>query len=96
MREKAADIIKSHGLLLAAMAATVLVYLKVLGFEHISWDDPEMVFRNSDVTGFRLSSFFSSHYVGNYIPLTMVFHALSWSVFGELQGTMPLTLRCTC
>jgi protein O-mannosyl-transferase len=83
MREKAADILRSHGLLLAAMAATVLVYLKVLGFEHISWDDPEMVFRNNDVTGFRLSAFFSSHYVGNYIPLTMVFHALSWSVFGE-------------
>ncbi|MBL7918285.1 MAG: hypothetical protein JNM96_07790, partial [Bacteroidia bacterium] len=32
-----------------ALLATVLVYFNSLHFNYISWDDPEMVFKNKDV-----------------------------------------------
>lgn len=45
-----------------------------------------MVFKNKDVRSFNLFAFFSSHYVGNYIPLTMFFHALNWKLAGTNVG----------
>src|SRR5436190_14274352 len=86
MAEKAGKLINTYGILIAAMIVTVLVYLKVLGFGHISWDDPEMVFKNRDVSNFRLGSFFTSYYVGNYLPLTMMLHAVAWSLFGSMDA----------
>ncbi|MBL7902712.1 MAG: tetratricopeptide repeat protein [Bacteroidia bacterium] len=46
------------------------------------WDDPEMVFANADVKSFDLKALFSSHYLGNYIPVTMMAHALAYFLFG--------------
>lgn len=46
------------------------------------WDDPEMVFANSAVKTFDLTAFFSSHYLGNYIPITMLAHAIAYFLFG--------------
>ncbi len=65
------------------LLAGFLIYLRFLFFGHISWDDPEMVFRNSDVKQFQLKGLFTKHYVGNYIPVTMLVHALAWLSFGE-------------
>jgi protein O-mannosyl-transferase len=73
--------LKQHAALWIILAATLIVYLKSLFFPSISWDDPEMVFRNADVKHFNLFSFFSKHYVGNYIPLTMLTHAINWMLF---------------
>ncbi|MCC6371898.1 MAG: tetratricopeptide repeat protein [Bacteroidia bacterium] len=65
-----------------ALLATALLYGRFLWFGHISWDDPEMVFKNKAVREFNLSALFSNHYVGNYIPVTMFLHALNWALFG--------------
>ncbi len=73
--------VKQHAALWIILAATLIVYFKSLAFPSISWDDPEMVFRNSDVKHFDVLSFFRKHYVGNYIPLSMVTHAINWLLF---------------
>jgi protein O-mannosyl-transferase len=67
-------------LILSAIAAAV-VYSRFLFYGHISWDDPEMVFRNRAVHEFDLKSLWTGHFVGNYIPLTMTIHALNWWIF---------------
>lgn len=66
-----------------ALTATLLVYVPTLSFPYISWDDPEMIFKNKDVKQFDILAIFSKHYVGNYIPLTMLFHSVSWFVFKD-------------
>ena len=83
MASKAGNIIRQHGLLLAALLAAIVAYARIVGYGHISWDDPEMVFRNAQVKAFDLPAFFSNHYVGNYLPLTMIFHASAWTLFGD-------------
>lgn len=75
-----------HPLLLVAFAVAIAVYARFLSFGHISWDDPEMVFRNKAVRDFDLSALLRDHFVGNYIPVTMLMHALSWSLFGDHAG----------
>lgn len=40
-----------------------------------------MVFRNNAVKGFDIKELFTNHYVGNYIPVTMTLHAVSWLLF---------------
>lgn len=45
-----------------------------------------MVFRNEAVRHFDLKELFTRHYVGNYIPLTILVHALAWALFGEHNG----------
>lgn len=72
-----------HLFLIVALVATIIAYANTLNFPHISWDDPEMVFRNRDVIGFDIAALLSSHYVGNYIPLTMLTHAIDWFLFGK-------------
>jgi protein O-mannosyl-transferase len=81
---------RTKGFLVFATAGLILltafIYLRVLSFPAISWDDPEMVFKNNDVRHFNISAFFTSHYVGNYIPLTMCAHALLWVISGIDAG----------
>lgn len=45
-----------------------------------------MVFKNKAVKSFDLSALFTDHFVGNYIPLTMLVHALSWLLFKTNDG----------
>ncbi len=45
------------------------------------WDDQEMIFANIDVKSFNLKALFSSSYAGNYIPVTMLLHALTFFLF---------------
>lgn len=85
-------IVKDQFVLSLAILFTIVVYSRFLFFHHISWDDPEMVFANEDVQSFDVAKFFSKHYVGNYIPVTMLFHALSWLVFGNYDGGHHLIL----
>jgi tetratricopeptide (TPR) repeat protein len=66
-----------------AVAVALIIYSRFLFFGHISWDDPEMVFRNKEIRDFDLKALFTNHYVGNYIPLTMLSHAISWLLFGS-------------
>lgn len=57
------------------------MYSRFLSFGHISWDDPEMVFKNKAVQNFDLKALFTGQYVGNYIPVTMLFHSIGWLLF---------------
>lgn len=70
-----------HFIFWIAIAVTMAIYFKSLYFPFISWDDPEMVFKNKDVINFNFAAIFSNHYVGNYLPLTMLTHALNWALF---------------
>lgn len=75
--------VKANRLLAVALLITFLVYARFLFFGHISWDDPEMVFKNKAVATFDLKALFTNHYVGNYIPITMLLHSLTWQLFGN-------------
>lgn len=81
------DILKKqfseHVFLMVAFIATIIAYFGTLQYPHISWDDPEMVFRNRDVISLNIGAFFTEHYVGNYIPLTMLTHSIEWLLFGK-------------
>lgn len=81
MIRQATRIINQHTILSLALLISFFVYLRFLSFGHISWDDPEMVFRNKAVQSFDLKTLLQNHYVGNYIPVTMLVHAFGWLIF---------------
>ncbi len=84
--------IRRHSAISAVILVTLLVYLRFVAFGHISWDDPEMVFKNKLVQSFSVKGFFTHHFVGNYIPVTMLLHALAWKLFGSFDGGHHLLL----
>jgi protein O-mannosyl-transferase len=86
VREKFSTFFKDHWLIFLALAFTIICYAQFFSYGSISWDDPEMVFRNADVKRFDASDFFTSQYVGNYIPFTMLAHALAYLSFGNKFG----------
>ena len=72
--------------LTVALIVTVLVYYKFFFYGHISWDDPEMVFKNKFVRTFDVKGLFTNHFVGNYIPVTMFTHSVAWLLFENNDG----------
>jgi tetratricopeptide (TPR) repeat protein len=83
-------IFNEHFVLMIALCLGLIVYFKFLYYGHISWDDPEMVFRNKAVMHFDVKTLLNGHFVGNYIPLTMFFHALTWLFFEGNDGAHHL------
>ena len=81
--QNARNIVKENSLLLLALLVCAVIYGLRIKQVHISWDDPEMVFKNQDVQHFQLSAIFRKHYVGNYLPVTMLAHALMYFFFGS-------------
>lgn len=86
------DTLNRHTILIAALALTLAVYARFLFFGHISWDDPEMLFKNKVVQGLQLKGLFTQHFVGNYIPITMLVHALAWLLFKTSDGAHHLLI----
>jgi protein O-mannosyl-transferase len=84
--ENVKNYVKENYILALALLVTFAVYFQFIFFAHISWDDPEMVFRNKDVQQFNAVKLFSHHYVGNYIPITMFVHSLVWVLFKNSDG----------
>ncbi len=80
---KLKNIIKDDLIIIVALVITAVVYFKLLFYNHISWDDPEMVFKNKAVQTFDIKALFTNHYVGNYIPITMFVHAITWLIFDD-------------
>jgi tetratricopeptide (TPR) repeat protein len=76
-------LLNQHLVATVAVAVTLIIYFKFMFYGHISWDDPEMVFKNDAVKTFDVKQFFSGHFVGNYIPVTMLFHAIGWLLFED-------------
>lgn len=62
-------------LLLIALA-TFLAYSNMFTAGLITWDDADFTVNNPDVQSFNIKAFFSSFYLGNYPPLTMVSFAI--------------------
>jgi protein O-mannosyl-transferase len=79
-------IIKENSLLAIALVVCIFVYAKFIFFGHISWDDPEMVFKNKFVKTFAVKELVTNHFVGNYIPIAMLTHALAWLLFEDNDG----------
>ncbi len=79
-------LVKEQFILVIAVLLTFFIYFKFLFFGHISWDDPEMVFKNDFVKEFDLKALFKNHFVGNYIPVTMLFHSIAWFLFETNDG----------
>lgn len=77
---------KEKLLLSLTILVSILVYFKLLFYGTISWDDPEMVFRNKFVQDFDLKGIATNHFVGNYIPVTMLVHAVAWFLFENNSG----------
>ncbi len=86
MRQLIQKPFKEHLVLTLAVIVTLVIYFKLLFFGHISWDDPEMVFKNEMVRDFNLKGLFTNHFVGNYIPVTMFAHSLAWFLFETSDG----------
>ena len=80
------NIIKEHLIIISVLIITCLLYSKFLFFNHISWDDPEILFKNRAVQSFDIKALFTNHYVGNYIPITMLVHAIAWLLFENNDG----------
>lgn len=81
MPERIIKVLKENAVLCLVLFTGLLIYSRFLFYSHISWDDPEMLFKNHDVKNFNLKAFFTNHYVGNYIPVTMLVHSIAWFLF---------------
>ena len=83
----------SGGLLL--LLATMLVYMRVIDFEFINFDDYQYIVDNPNVnSGLSWNNFiwaFSSFYHANWHPLTWVSHMLDVELFGLNPGFHHLT-----
>lgn len=80
--------------LLIISLAVFTAYSRLNNASFLSWDDAEYVTKNADITNISLANlklWFSSFYVGNYHPLTM----LSYSIDYLLGGTSPLVYHIT-
>lgn len=86
MLKQVKEIVFKNPVLSIGLLVTLLVYARFLSFGHISWDDPEMIFKNKAVRSFDLSALLTHHFVGNYIPLTMLTHAFAWLLFKTHDG----------
>ena len=71
----------------------VAVYFKLFSAHFISWDDGDVVLNNKDVHSFNLKAFFTSYYVGNYAPISMIGFAIDWLIFnGNAVGHHAMSL----
>ncbi len=62
---------------------SILIYLTNLSAGFFSWDDPDMVVRNSHVHALsfhHLLLYFTTPYHGIYQPVTMFLYALEWRI----------------
>ncbi|MBL7682360.1 MAG: tetratricopeptide repeat protein [Flavipsychrobacter sp.] len=74
------------------MAAIIFTYINVFGAGFISWDDADYVANNTDIQSFaNISKWFSSFYIGNYHPLTMVSYAIDYLIGNTAPAQYHIT-----
>lgn len=72
--------------------AVLVAYSKLFHGGFMTWDDPEYVINNADIRSFsNLKLWFSSYYVGNYQPLTLLSYAIDFAI----GGTDPTVYHIT-
>jgi Flp pilus assembly protein TadD len=78
------------GFCLAIEIAVLMVYAQTLGYQFVTYDDPEYVFKNASVTGgltfAGLRNAFTSFYAANWHPVTWLSHMLDCQLFGLNAG----------
>lgn len=80
-----------YALILSALV--VVVYFKLFSANFISWDDGDVVLNNKDVHHFDIKAFFTSYYVGNYAPISMIGFAIDWLIFkGSAAGHHAMSI----
>lgn len=77
------------------VAAVLVVYGRVLGFDFVDWDDPTYVTENPAVraglTWPGVVWAFTTYHAGNWHPLTWLSHMLDQTMFGAWAGGHHLT-----
>ena len=77
---------RAVGIVLALLAATLVVYWPALGFEFLSYDDPDYVTNNPQVIGGltpeNVAWAFTEFHAANWHPLTWLSHQLDCTLFG--------------
>ncbi len=75
--------------------ATLAVYLQVIRFDFVNYDDPDYVLDNSNIqhglSKATLSWAFTTTHAGNWHPLTWLSHAVDWTLYGAKPGGHHLT-----
>jgi hypothetical protein len=85
-------IARRHAILLAGLLllVTLAVYAPVTGFEFVDYDDREYVVENAHVhaglTPATVRWALTARVVSHWHPLTMLSHALDWTLFGSWAG----------
>jgi Flp pilus assembly protein TadD len=73
---------------------TFIVFLPSLKNDFTNWDDNYYIVNNPDIKGFTFHNFsqvFSSKYVGNYLPLTMLTYMAEYQLFQLTPGYYHFT-----
>ncbi len=73
---------------------TFIVYYGILKGDFLNWDDPSFVLGNSSITSLSWTNFklfFTSFYVGNYCPLSILSYAIDFSFSGLNPKTFHFT-----
>ncbi len=74
------------------LVAVICIYLNVFNAGFISWDDADYVANNPDIHSFaHIGKWFSSFYIGNYHPLTMVSYAIDYLIGGTAPAQYHIT-----
>ena len=72
-------------LLFALFLLTWIVYSPLLNNDFLTWDDPVLILENPFIKNLQFASIqhlFTSFYLGNYHPLTMLCFSLEYALFG--------------
>lgn len=83
----ATPVFRKHLLLhLCIIVVTIVIaYSNVFTASFMAWDDAEYVLNNPDIraiNGTTIKAWFTSFYVGNYHPLTMLSYAIDYAIGG--------------
>ncbi len=78
--------------LIAIIALTFIAFLPTFSNGYVLWDDPEYILNNTLMNA-PLKVVFSSYYVANYHPLTILFLTLEHKFFGaDMMGYHAISL----
>jgi hypothetical protein len=92
IKESSKEVISFRTAIVAVITMTFLAFLPILWNSYVLWDDPEYILHNTLIHA-PLKVIFSSYYMSNYHPITIIACALEYKVFGSnMMGYHALSL----
>ncbi len=79
---------------LTIVALVLIAYIRVFNYDFISWDDTAYTVANNSVTSIsfeHIKQWFTSFFIGNYHPLTMVSYAVDYAIGGNQPAIFHTT-----